>query len=119
MSYIFDAGEETVWSPALRVGKVYLSLRRSTSDLLGLPTGVVEVSGDICEIDVEVFESLTRRMFEEYFVSSHVVYRDLMGGVLSASAVMLERSGGALTASSAEEREFLDRACLMGKSMLA
>ncbi|MFF4987438.1 DUF6086 family protein [Streptosporangium saharense] len=39
VSHIFDVGEETVWSPALRVGKTYFSLLRSISELLGQSTG--------------------------------------------------------------------------------
>ncbi|MEV4090649.1 DUF6086 family protein [Streptosporangium saharense] len=110
MSYLSEVGEETVWSPALRVGKACLSLLRSISELLGQPSGVVEISGDMCAIDVVAFETLTRRMFQEYFVSSHMVYREPMSGILAVSVVMLERSGRVLVPGG-EENAGLSTAC--------
>lgn len=110
MSYVFDVDDDTVWSPSLQVGELYVRFLRETAEQLGLPTGLTAVADDMYDIDVDAFEHLVRKLAEVYFASAHPVLRGLVDGVLAPSVVVLERAGRPLTAQSDEEQEFLDRA---------
>ncbi|MEU4314475.1 DUF6086 family protein [Nocardia sp. NPDC024068] len=110
MSYIFEIQDETVWSPALRVGKLYESMAQDVAESLGVPTGMTAMASDFCEIELDVFVTFVRLAYKEYFSSSHPVLRGLIGAVLAPSIVVLERGGQSVVPDSAEEREFLRRA---------
>jgi hypothetical protein len=110
MSCIFEVGEDTVWSPALRVGDLYVRYLREIADMLGVPTGLTAVASDMYEIDVDAYGSLVRKIADLYFSSGHLVLRGLIGGMLGPSVVVLERAGRPLSPQSDEEREFIARA---------
>ncbi|AFT98856.1 DUF6086 family protein [Nocardia brasiliensis] len=108
MSYVFEIGDETVWSPSLRVGDLYVRMLREVASVLGMPAGLSAVASDMCNIDIEVFGELVNLMHETYFTSSHHVLEALIGGVLAPSLVILERSGLGIPPRTEEEREFHD-----------
>lgn len=110
MSYIFDIDDVTVWSPALRVGRLYVSMAEDVAAILDMPTGVTAMASDYREIELHEFESFVRLMYETYFSSEHPVFKALIGAVLSPSIVLLERGGKSILPGSGEEREFIDRA---------
>jgi hypothetical protein len=110
MSYIFDIDDVTVWSPALRVGKLYVSMAQDVAGLLETSTGMTAMASDYWELDLQDFDSFVRVMYGIYFSSEHPVFRNLIGAVLAPSIVLLERGGKPITPRSEEEREFLERA---------
>ncbi|WP_433577958.1 DUF6086 family protein [Nocardia brasiliensis] len=110
MSYVFEIGDETVWSPSLRVGDLYVRMLREVASVLGMPAGLSAVASDMWNIDIEVFGELVNLMHETYFTSSHHVLKALIGGVLAPSLVILERGGLGIPPRTEEEREFHDRA---------
>ncbi|MGW0178294.1 DUF6086 family protein [Nocardia sp. NPDC003345] len=110
MSYVFDIDEVTVWSPALRVGKLYVAMARDVADVLAVPTGFDAMASDFWEIDLDLFDVFVRATYDEYFSSSHPVLKGLLGAVLAPSIVLLERGGRSIVPDSAEEREFLGHA---------
>ncbi|MFP3966413.1 DUF6086 family protein [Actinomadura fulvescens] len=93
MSYIFDVGDETVWSPALRVGRSYVALAEATAAVLGKATGLEAISEDMYDITPSVFADFTRTLLAEYELSKHFVGRQLLHGVLLTSLVIVQRSG--------------------------
>ncbi|MFV8160794.1 DUF6086 family protein [Mycobacterium sp. 134] len=107
MSFIFDVGDDTVWSPALRVGELYVRFVTQVGDLLGVPTGLSAMASDYYEIDPDVFEVFVRKLFEETFGSTHHIGRAMLESVLAPSVVILDRIGRPLSADTAEEAEFL------------
>lgn len=109
MSYIFDVNDETVWSPALRAGRLYTLMAQDVAEVLGVETGMTAMASDFWDIDIDRFELFVRAMYEKYFSSSHPVLKGLIGSVLAPSIVVLERGGRAVTPASAEEREFILR----------
>lgn len=110
MSYVFEVGDETVWSPSLQVGDLYVRFLRETAETLGIPTGLTAIASDMYEIDIDVYEHLVKKLAETYFASRHPVLRGLIEAVLAPSVVILDRADRPLMAATAGEREFIDRA---------
>jgi hypothetical protein len=110
VSYVFDVGDDTVWSPALRVGDLYVRFATELAEVLRVPTGLTAVASDMYEIDIDLYENFVSKLFEMYFSSSHPVLRGLVESVLAPSVVVLERGGRPLTPKTVDEEEFLNRA---------
>ncbi|WP_459548328.1 DUF6086 family protein [Nocardia sp. X0981] len=110
MSYIFDIKDVTVWSPSLRVGKLYVSMARDVADVLEVSTGMNAMASDYWEIELDEFDSFVHMMREKCFSGDHPVLEVLIGAVLAPSVIMLERGGKPIVPRSEEERSFFDRA---------
>ncbi|AKS35868.1 DUF6086 family protein [Mycolicibacterium goodii] len=110
MSYVFDVGDDTVWSPALRVGDLYVRFMTQLGDLFNLSTGLRAMASDYYYIDPDTFEAFVKKVFEENFRSSHPVGRAMMESVLAPSVVILDRINRPLSAGTPEQREFLEKA---------
>jgi len=110
MSFIFDVGNDTVWSPALRVGELYVRFIAQVGDLLGVPTGLSEMASDYYYIDPDLFEVLVKMMFEDNFRSTHQIGRAMLESILAPSVVILDRIDRSLSADTPEELAFLKRA---------
>ncbi|WP_280393964.1 DUF6086 family protein [Nocardia brasiliensis] len=108
MSCVFEIGDETVWSPSLRVGDLYVRMLQEVASVLGLPAGLRALASDMWSIDIEVFGELVNLIHETYFASSNPVLKALVGGVLAPSLVILERGGRGICPSIEEELEFHD-----------
>ncbi|WP_075022676.1 DUF6086 family protein [Actinomadura madurae] len=102
MSYIFDIDDETVWSPALRVGRLYVNLAEAIARTLEIPTGLEAVAEDMYDINTAVFSDFTRTLMS----ARHVVAQELLRGVLMTSLVMLQR-GGVEISTDSEDQEAL------------
>jgi hypothetical protein len=63
MSYIFDIDEVAVWSPALRVGELYVSMAWDVAGVLDISTGMTAMAFDYWEIELSEFESFVRVMY--------------------------------------------------------
>jgi hypothetical protein len=105
MSYIFDARDETVWSPALRVGQTYVGCARQLGLLLDIETGLDEVANDMVDIAVDGFQRFTRALLDEHLRSDHPIHRALSRGILLVSLVLLDRAGRPLEPLTIEERD--------------
>lgn len=110
MSYIFDVGEDTVWSPALRVGQTYVGSARQLGALLDVETGFHQVADDMVEIDVDSFERFTRALLDEHLRSDHPVHRVLIRGTLLVSLAILGRAGRSLEPKTRAERDLNQQA---------
>jgi hypothetical protein len=117
MSYIFDVGDETVWSPALRVGQTFAKTAECVASVIGYQTGLVAVANDMIEIDLPTFESFALRTFDEYCRSQNFVYRELIRGVLAPSLVMLQRAGLTVPAATEEQHTFIRELDQYARSM--
>jgi hypothetical protein len=110
MSYIFDVGDETVWSPALRVGQTYIGLARHLGAILNIDPGFDEVADDMVEISIAGFERFTRALLDEHLRSDHPIHRALSRGTLLVSLALLERAGRPLTPLTQDERDLAQQA---------
>lgn len=110
MSYIFDIGDVTVWSPSLRVGKLYVRMAQDVAHVLETTTGITAMASDFSEIEIEQFNSFIHVMRERCVSGEYSVFEVLIGAVLAPSIIMLERGGRSIVPRSDEERKFFGRA---------
>ena len=94
MSYVFEWDDETVWSPALRVGKLYVTLADALAAVLSIPHGLSAMASDYYEVDRDRFAAFIAAL-RAWSPGSHAVGRALLGGFLTTSLVLLERMGAA------------------------
>lgn len=92
MSYIFDMGDETVWSPSLRTGRLYVGLTNCIADLQGRPSGLVANAEDMYALDPDEFRSLVDAVYANFSSTDHHVYRGQLRGWLLTSLVLLQRA---------------------------
>lgn len=110
VSFVFDVDDRTVWSPALRVGALWVRFVGQVGELLGVPTGLSDMASDYYQIDPDVFEALVKKMFEANFASSHPIGRAMLESVLAPSVVILDRIDRPLVADTPEQLAFLQKA---------
>lgn len=106
MGYIFDIDDETVWSPSLWVGQLYVNLAEAIARTLELPTGLETVAEDMYDINPPVFSEFTSALVNNYFSTRHVVAQELLRGVLLTSLVMLQRGGVEIAPDGEEQTSF-------------
>jgi hypothetical protein len=92
MSYIFEAGDTTVWSPALRVGSLFVTMAECLAAWEGVPTGLSAMASDFYEIDVDVFGAFVQTLLNDSS-AGHPVYDQVLDGFIATCLVMLERAG--------------------------
>lgn len=114
VSYVFDINDQTVWSPSLFVGDLYVRFATQIADMLGLPSGLRAIASDYYEIDPDVFEIFTKRMFAENFDGYHDIKRGMLEAVLAPAVVILDRVGRPLLAETEEQRDVLVQARELG-----
>ena len=90
MSYIFDINDETVWSPSLKVGRLYVETAEAMGRSIEVSTGLIAEAEDMYELHVQQFPAF---IFELGFgaTSKHEVYHSMVRGFVAVSLVMMER----------------------------
>lgn len=94
MSYPFTVDGETVWDPALRVGRLYVAICEGVAGVLALQTGLKPSADGTCAIDVAVFHGFVDGLREAQASTRHPVYGSMMKGLLAVS-IQLARVTGA------------------------
>jgi hypothetical protein len=117
VSYIFDVGDETVWSPSLRTGRLYVGLTRCLSEVTGRPAGLNAVADDMYEIAMEPFRTLADAVYEDFRSTDHLVYRGQLRGWLLTSLVLLRRAGSPLPIIDDDERDLQQDLAAYAKAM--
>lgn len=96
MSCLFTAvDDEDVWSPALRVGRLFVNMAVTLAhnfDLNVSDAGLSAIAADWYRVDPPRLASFVRTMLDSS-VLTHPVYRELARGFLGVCLVLLERSG--------------------------
>lgn len=93
VSYEFEVGGDTMWSPSLRVGLIYEGFVEVLERVTGRPAGWVKTAGDTEEIDVEAFAYFVDGLLEMYARSNHRILHAHLTPVIEVSLVILERAG--------------------------
>jgi Family of unknown function (DUF6086) len=94
MSFVFEADNETVWSPALRAGKAFVGCAQALAQAADISPGFSFNAEDTVEIDVpqlEAFSNALGRLLTGPM--AHSVLADLARAVRVPCLVMLERAG--------------------------
>jgi hypothetical protein len=95
MSYVFECGDETVWSPALRVGELYVTLAEALAAMLSVPSGLSAMASDYYEVDRDQFTAFIAAL-RDWVPGAHAVGGALLGGFLTTSLVLVQRMGAVL-----------------------
>ncbi|MFC6009460.1 DUF6086 family protein [Nocardia lasii] len=114
MSYVFDVDDETVWSPSLRVGELFVRMHTDICSVLGVATGLTAIANDMYEIDIDVFERTTLTVFEEYSSSGNGAFRAMLGATLGPSLNILNYCRRPVAPRSSEEKDFMSWAAGLG-----
>src|SRR5438128_9111339 len=116
MSYIFEISTETVWSPSLRTGQIYVGYVRALEEAIGTSAGFTPVSNDMIRIDRHAFSYFIASLLEaSASAERNPVLRDELKVVLRPSIVMLER-GGSLDPLS-EHADLIEESRQLAKAM--
>jgi len=94
MSYIFDIDDITVWSPALRIGELYVGFVHVVESQMDETSGFKDIASDMIDIDansfigfVNVLITLSATPHQNRLLSWH------LRSILGPSIVMLQRAG--------------------------
>ncbi|WP_433349664.1 DUF6086 family protein [Micromonospora sp. CA-111912] len=117
MSYYFTVSGDDVWDPALRIGRLFVSLADGAADVLGVPSGLAPSDSDTCDVDPLVFPRFVSALVECYSESRHPVRRELIRGILSTSLVILERGGLEMPPGVQGERDLVEAVRSLAKAM--
>jgi hypothetical protein len=93
VSYEFEVGGDTMWSPALQVGLIYEGFVQALERVTGRPAGWVKTAGDTEEIDVDTFTYFVDGLLDMYSRSNHTILHAQLTSVIEVSLVILERAG--------------------------
>jgi hypothetical protein len=92
VSYAFEVGGETMWSPALRVGLIYEGYVQVLERVTGRPAGWVKTAGDTEEIDVDTFRYFVDGLLD-MSRSNHSILHAHLTPVIEVSLAILDRAG--------------------------
>jgi uncharacterized protein DUF6086 len=92
VSYVFDIGNATVWSPALRIGSLFVTMAESLAAWKGTPSGLSAMASDYYEIDSDVFSTFVQTLARDDS-AAHEIFGALTHGFIATCLVMLDRAG--------------------------
>jgi hypothetical protein len=90
MSCVFEVNETTVWSPALRVGGLYVRMAECLAAWIGQPSGLAPMASDYYVINADAFTTFVQALLGNSGVA-HPVFAELTRGFIAMSLVMLSR----------------------------
>jgi hypothetical protein len=93
MSYSFDINGHSVWTPALRVGTIYVGYVRAVSDAYQVKSGLETIANDTADIAPEVFGPFIELLTGGLTDTNHSLLREQLQVVVLPGIVMLERGG--------------------------
>ncbi|WP_139320746.1 DUF6086 family protein [Saccharomonospora sp. CUA-673] len=117
MSYVFDIGRETVWSPANTTGRVYTGLLTLANEAFELDPGANVISSDYYEFEPNAFTAFVNRLLEIYENDDPAPLVTMLHGFLKISIVMATRAGLSLSPTGERGRAIIDHAGRLGHTM--
>ncbi|MFG2042874.1 DUF6086 family protein [Dactylosporangium sp. NPDC048998] len=93
MSFVFDIGDETVWSPGNLVAELYLGTVDTLTRLLDQPSGLTDLAGTWFTIEPDTYRNFVAELLRVYTDSGHWEFRCLLRGPLIVSIGILHRAG--------------------------
>ena len=93
MSLYFEIDSQTVWTPASRVGWLYLEQLKGTASILGISPFWSGMEEDEVRLAREELGALVRAAGAEMLHTNHPVLLRLLDVVIGPAIVMLKRAG--------------------------
>ncbi|HEY3471337.1 MAG TPA: DUF6086 family protein [Amycolatopsis sp.] len=119
MSYVFDVDGEVVWSPALRIGKLFMDMAGTLAADAGTDlaaAGFTMNASDYYYVDPVALGGFVRTLLAGSVVTNPV-YKELARGFLVACLVLLERTGVVLEPVSEAQRDLFDARAELARLM--
>jgi hypothetical protein len=110
VSYVFDVDGEVVWSPALRIGKLFVSMAGTLADDAGLDlaaAGFTMMASDYYYVNPPALAGFVRTLLAGPVVANRM-YQELTRGFLVTCLVLLDRSGIVLEPEGEAQQELFD-----------
>jgi hypothetical protein len=117
VSYALDIGGHTVWSPALRVGTLYVGFSKTVSDEYGIPLGFRPIANDTVEIDPVIFGHFVDKLMDAIVESNHEILRQELLTIVLPGIVMLDRGAHPVADRTEARKQLIADAHEMGRSM--
>ena len=116
MSYSFEVGDELIYDPALRVGKLFLGQALAAADVFDVPSGLHPMLDGTCAVDPQVFAAFVAELQACHLQSQHPELLLLTKGVLIVALALLLRTGQQPSAGSGDAwQEILAEATLRAR----
>ncbi|WP_439378093.1 DUF6086 family protein [Amycolatopsis lexingtonensis] len=119
MSYVFDVDGEVVWSPSLRIGKLFVSTAETLAGNAGIglaDAGLTMMASDYYYVNPTALAAFVRSSLAGPVVANSV-YAALARGFLVTSLVVLDRCGIDMTPEQAAHRELFEARDALSSSM--
>ncbi|WP_290056216.1 DUF6086 family protein [Amycolatopsis solani] len=119
MSYVFDVDGEVVWSPALRIGKLFVSTAETLAGNAGVglaDAGLTMMASDYYYVNPAALAAFVRSSLAGSMVVNPV-YAELSRGFLVVSLVVLDRCGVDMTPEQAAHGELFEARDALASSM--
>ncbi|WP_143174318.1 DUF6086 family protein [Streptoalloteichus hindustanus] len=113
MSYVFQVDGESVWSPALRIGHLFLAIANQLSENLNQDHGFSMMASDFVDIDGNTFAAFVQSLLNSS-VMTNVTYEHLSRGFLATCLAILVRAGVPVHLQGPEQQELME----YGKALL-
>ena len=116
MSYIFEADGKIVWSPALHIGKLYVTIAGQLAEALQTDCGLAMMASDYWLIDPEQLEKFFGTLLKAGQLN-HPVMRELTQGFTLITFVLLQRTGSSATQTDLMAAELKEAAAMIARAM--
>ncbi|MFD8494869.1 DUF6086 family protein [Amycolatopsis sp. NPDC059657] len=119
MSYVFAVGDDVIWDPALRVGKLFIAIADSLGDhdeLKGVRNGLSMMTSDYYNVNPQELADYMRAVLTSSVVRNRA-YKELSRGFIVACLVMLERAGVTIEPVNDSQRDLFEAKSEMMRAM--
>jgi hypothetical protein len=119
VSYVFAVGDDEVWGPALRIGKLFMdiaNLLASNVEFVDTPIGLTAMASDYYYVEPEVFAGFVRAILASS-IARNPTYRELARGFIVISLVILDRAGVVVEPLDESQRDLFEAKAEMAKGM--
>jgi Family of unknown function (DUF6086) len=96
MSCYFESDSGTLWNPSSSTARLFIGYARVIEEVVGVSSGLGELIGDECYVDVARFDEFCQQVVSFLQRSKHAVLASLIRDFLIICCVLLKRAGRGL-----------------------
>ena len=112
MSYVFTnlESEETIWSPALQTGSLFVAVCTLVSKSIDKPLGFTDMASDYIQVDASLFAAFVDDWLNKYLSTENTLLQMEWKPYLVLSIAMLKRLGHKVSSDSKTGQALIDEA---------
>lgn len=100
-----SADAPVLWQVEAAVARLFAGEAALVAALLGVPSGVGEVTADRCALDLPAFSAFCATAVAQYATTNQAVQRALTVGFIATALVLLDRAGHSLPSAPSPEQQ--------------